>query len=412
MMKVKVFASLMLAGLPFILAAQSNDDLYFIPKKKTETKKETVVAPKQNSQGTTVYSTSTTSTPVVVKDVAGNTRDVDEYNRRYTSRENTFSMQNDTLYIQEKPYGERGEWMNGFEGSQDDYEYAMRIVRFRSPRYAIPVSSPLYWDVVYGAFPSWDWNVYDDGLYAYVFPTYSNPLWWDWRWNWSIAGPRFSFGWGWSSPWYYSSWYSPYWYGGYWGGYWGGCWAGYWGPGWHHHYPYYPSYGWGGGWHGHSYTYNNRRAENVVRRGTVGSVFDHNGRTGGRVMSGLDQNGRTGGRVVSGTNGVRSVRPDDATRVRSTGVRYTRPSQGIGESTYSRPSSTRPNSYRNTGAFDRMNQNNSNRMNGINNSRTNSNSSVRSYNNFGGGSYRSTTTRSGGSSRSVSSGGGGGAHRR
>lgn len=101
MMKVKVFASLMLAGLPFILAAQSNDDLYFIPKKKTETKKETVVAPKQNSQGTTVYSTSTTSTPVVVKDVAGNTRDVDEYNRRYTSRENTFSMQNDTLYIQE-----------------------------------------------------------------------------------------------------------------------------------------------------------------------------------------------------------------------------------------------------------------------------------------------------------------------
>lgn len=394
MMKVKVFASLMLAGLPFILAAQSNDDLYFVPKKKTETKKETVVAPKQNSQGTTVYSTSTTSTPVVVKDVAGNTRDVDEYNRRYTSRENTFSMQSDTLYIQEKPYGERGEWVNGFEGSQDDYEYAMRIVRFRSPRYAIPVSSPLYWDVVYGAFPSWDWNVYDDGLYAYVFPTYSNPLWWDWRWNWSIAGPRFSFGWGWSSPWYYSSWYSPYWYGGYWGGYW----AGYWGPGWHHHYPYYPSYGWGGGWHGHSYTYNNRRAENVVRRGTVGSVFDHNGRTGGRV--------------VSGTNGVRSVRPDDATRVRNTGVRYTRPSQGIGESTYSRPSSTRPNSYRNTGAFDRMNQNNGNRMNGINNSRTNSNSSVRSYNNFGGGSYRSTTTRSGGSSRSVSSGGGGGAHRR
>lgn len=59
------------------------------------------MAPKQNSQGTTVYSTSTTSTPVVVKDVAGNTRDVDEYNRRYTSRENTFSMQNDTLYIQE-----------------------------------------------------------------------------------------------------------------------------------------------------------------------------------------------------------------------------------------------------------------------------------------------------------------------
>ena len=94
----------------------------------------------------------------------------------------------------------------------------MRIVRFRSPAYAIPISSPLYWDVVYGAFPSWDWNVYDDGLYAYVFPTYTNPLWWDWRWNWSIAGPRWGYGWGWHSPWYYGGWYSSYWYGGYWGG--------------------------------------------------------------------------------------------------------------------------------------------------------------------------------------------------
>ena len=64
---------------------------------------------------------------------------------------------------------ERGEWVNGFEGSQDDYEYAMRIVRFRNPRYAIPVSSPLYWDVVYGL-PSWDWNVYDDGFVCIRFP--------------------------------------------------------------------------------------------------------------------------------------------------------------------------------------------------------------------------------------------------
>lgn len=86
MMKLKVFASLMWVSLPFFVAAQSNDDLYFVPKKKAETKKETVVAPKQN-QGTAVYSTSSASTPVVVKDAAGNTRDVDEYNRRYTSRE-------------------------------------------------------------------------------------------------------------------------------------------------------------------------------------------------------------------------------------------------------------------------------------------------------------------------------------
>ena len=185
-MKSRICASLLIACLPWLAMAQSNDDLYFIPKKekKTEQKAEVKSVPKQTSNNTTVYAAP--GSTIVVKDVTGKTRDIDEYNRRYTSRDNTFSMQNDTLYIEEKPYGERGEWVNGFEGSQDDYEYAMRIIRFRSPRYAIPVSSPLYWDVVYGGYASWDWNIYEDGLYAYVFPTSTNPLWWDWRWNWAL----------------------------------------------------------------------------------------------------------------------------------------------------------------------------------------------------------------------------------
>ena len=214
-MKKIVLASLMMVCLPYWAMSQSvDDDLYFIPKKKAEKKEEVkqevkvVVPQKQNT--TTVYAAP--GSTVVVKDVKGKVRDVDEYNRRYTSRDNNFSMENDTLYIEEKPLNERGEWVNGFEGSQDDYEYAMRIVRFRNPRYAIPVSSPLYWDVVYGL-PSWDWNVYDDGLYAYVFPTYTNRLWWDWRWNYPY-GASWGFSWGWSSPWYYNSWYYP----GYWGG--------------------------------------------------------------------------------------------------------------------------------------------------------------------------------------------------
>ena len=202
--KMRLGIALLIACLPWLAMAQ-NDDLYFVPKKekKAETKTEVHQVTRQTTTTTTTTASVPPATTVVVKDVTGKTRDIDEYNRRYTSRENTFSMQNDTLYIEEKPYGERGEWVNGFEGSQDDYEYAMRIVRFRSPAYAIPISSPLYWDVVYGAYPSWDWNVYDDGLYAYVFPTFSNPLWWDWRWNWSIAGPRWGYGWGWHSPWYY-----------------------------------------------------------------------------------------------------------------------------------------------------------------------------------------------------------------
>lgn len=110
-------------------------------------------------------------------------------------------MEDDTLYIKEKAVPDPdGEWVNGFDGSEDDYEYAMRIVRFRNPRYAVSISSPYYWDIVYGL-NSWDWNVYTDGMYAYAFPTFSNRLWWDWRYN--------SYGWG-GYPYYGWGGYSPY----------------------------------------------------------------------------------------------------------------------------------------------------------------------------------------------------------
>ena len=102
-MKKIVLASLMMVCLPYLAMSQSvDDDLYFIPKKKAEKKEEVkqevkvVVPQKQNT--TTVYAAP--GSTVVVKDVKGKVRDVDEYNRRYTSRDNNFSMENDTLYIE------------------------------------------------------------------------------------------------------------------------------------------------------------------------------------------------------------------------------------------------------------------------------------------------------------------------
>ena len=463
-MKKIVLTSLMMVCLPFLAVAQSvEDDLYFIPKKKAEkkeeVKQEVKVAVPQKQNNTTVYAAP--GSTVVVKDVKGNMRDVDEYNRRYTSRDNTFSMENDTLYIEEKPLNERGEWVNGFEGSQDDYEYAMRIVRFRNPRYAIPVSSPLYWDVVYGL-PSWDWNVYDDGLYAYVFPTYTNRLWWDWRFNY-LYGPGWSFSWGWTSPWYYSSWYPNYWYGGYWGG-------GYWGhhP-WHHHH-HYPGYGWGGGywggghgWYGssahrpgiHAGRYNNNYNSSRPNRN---NYVNNYGRTNSSSYVGRSEGGRTSsssyrsaarrgsssGRVVSCSNSSNSVRPGRTTyRSRtgenisvgqSAGLRnenvYTRPEAGRGSS-YNRPSSTRSSvsgssSYRRNsdgtvgrGAYrsnsnssssrgnsysrrDSYSRQNSSSRNNISTSRSNS-----SYRSNSSSSSSRSSYSSGGSSVSRSSGGGG-----
>ena len=425
-MKKFVLVSLMMTCLPFLAMAQTNDDLYFIPKKKTESKVTSAVPAKvvveTDKTPTTVYASP--GSTVVVKDVAGNVRDVDEYNRRYTSRDNTFSMENDTLYIEEKPYNERGEWVNGFEGSQTDYEYAMRIVRFRNPRYAIPVSSPLYWEVVY-SLPSWEWNVFDDGLYAYAFPTYSNPLWWDWR---------FSYSWGWHSPWYYSSWY---------GGYWGG-----WPYHHHHHHHVYapvhhPHYAWGGvggywgGGHGrfgssarnpgiHAGRYANHSVGAGANRRAVASG---NNRSGNEVRS-------SSGRVVTSRDGSSSVRPQrSAVRGRDNGTvngngkenndgrsnnAYTRPSQGK-SSSYNRQSSTRStvnntsgsgSSYqRKSGSAERGAYRSSNSSGKSNDRSTYNNGNSRSSssrNSYSGGSNSSSSrsSYSSGSGSSRSSGGG------
>ena len=424
-MKKSVLISLLMACLPFLVMAQSNDDLYFIPKKKTEKKVTSGIPAKvvieKEKKPTTVYAAP--GSTVVVKDVKGNVRDVDEYNRRYTSRDNTFSMENDTLYIEEKPYNERGEWVNGFEGSQSDYEYAMRIIRFRNPRYAIPVSSPLYWDVVY-ALPSWEWNVFDDGYYAYVFPTYTNRLWWDWRFD-------YSWGWGWRSPWYYNSWYYGGWYPHH---------HHHWHVG-HHHHHHYPHYAWGGvgGYWGGGHGWNGSSARNPgIHAGRYTNNYGHNYGTSGsssrRVVTAGNRNSRdnyvngvrqsnnrndgtvrSSGRVVTAKDGSSSVRPQrSAVRGRDNSS-YTRPTQGK-SSSYTRQSSTR-STVNNTGSSSSYQRKSGAAERGA--YRSNGSSSSRSSNNsrssYSSGSSRSSSSRgssyssgSSSSSRSSFSGGGGG----
>lgn len=221
------------------VSAQTNDDLYFIPKKKAATTQTT-------PQTTTATTTATTAAKPATKTVSvtavavredGETTTVevdspltiddDTYNRRgnvrsYIDEEGNYVQEaevsdmalrvrtadGDTLYYRVDSLivnQEDDGWVYGFNGDAEDYEYAMRIIRFRNPRYAIPISSPLYWDVVYGGslWPMWDWNIYDDGLYAYVFPSSYNWYYWDWRFS--------PYSWHWGRPWgwhgYYNSWY-------------------------------------------------------------------------------------------------------------------------------------------------------------------------------------------------------------
>ena len=334
-MKKIVYFLLFALCLPIGLMAQSvDDDLYFIPSKDKQEKKETPVKKETKKQVTNIYTSP--GTTVVVQDRKGRTRDVDEYNRRYDARDNEFVMDNDTLYIKEKSNPDLdGEWVTGeFNGTEDDYEYAERIIRFRNPRFAISISSPLYWDVVYGP-NSWDWNVYTDGMYAYAFPTFSNPLWWDSRYG--------SYGWGWNRP-YYAWGYSPGYWGGWYGGYWGGWYGGgYWGH--HHHWHGGPSWGWGGGGSGHwtGPTYTNRRSSGQSSYRNPSTVR----RYGSSAV-------RSSGSSVRGGSAVRS----EGSSVRSSGSTYSRGttsrrvvgtrtsgersgSSSRSSATYSRPSSTR-----------------------------------------------------------------------
>lgn len=421
-MKKIVLFSLMMACLPFMALAQSgNDDLYYIPKKKKEKKVEakTVVKTEQVSvagNGTQV------TTPVVVRDVNGNTRDLDEYNRRYSSRENEFTYENDTLYIQEKPYLEQGEWVNGFEGSQEDYDYAMRIIRFRSPSFAVSVSSPYYWDIISLGYTT-GWNVFDTGLYAFAFPTFTNNWWWDWRYNSMLSLRYIPSNWLYRSNWYYSTWYD-------------------WGyphyhhhSHWHHFPPHYAHGGWGGywgnnhGWNGSSahnpgihagrYT-DNYRGTSASGRPQVnrGERASRNDNISNRRPSRNDQTVNRGnassvrnstGRVVTSKNSASSVRPQRSASkgrsgqvvssgtgsTRSTGV-YTRQAQGKG-SNYNRASSTR-STVNNSGSWG-------------NGGRSGSGSHYNGSSSSSGGS-RSSSVSSGSSrsssSGSYSSGGGGG----
>ncbi|MBR1541040.1 MAG: hypothetical protein IJ628_00310 [Bacteroidaceae bacterium] len=320
-MKKSIVLLLMVLCAPFLVMAQNVvDDLYYIPSK---TKKEEVKAAEQKTEAdaarkTVVVKSGTPAatvtvpagTKVVVKGNRQNKRNVDEYNRRYANGSNGGTVSNETAVVNgDTNYDEEldGEWVNGFDGNADDYEYATRIIRFRNPRFAISISSPYYWDVVYGL-NSWEWNVFVDDYYAYVFPTFTNRLWYDWRFS--------TVGWGWystwyspwHSPWYYTSWYSGWgwgpWHGGWysswyspWYSPWYTGWYGGWYAGWHgpHHY-----YGWGG------YHY---RPQNVTFRGQPGarSSYSSNTRRGvGGSSYGVGSGARSSVRTRNNTAGVRS----------------------------------------------------------------------------------------------------------
>ena len=130
---------------------------------------------------------------------------------------------------------ETGYWVNDYEGSEMDRDYAERLAKFHGPFVGIPYWSPLYNEVIFGS--GFDYNVYVEGDYAIVVPEWYSPYYYNWRYRspYNYYGWYGSFGWNypyssWGFGFGYSNWYSPYY------NNWGY-------PYHHHHYAGYPYYG-------------------------------------------------------------------------------------------------------------------------------------------------------------------------
>ena len=460
-MKKAFLIACLLIGIVGSASAQ-RDDLYFIPKKKKAAVSEKAdVESAQRAGEQAVQSDDNTSSATDVP-AKGLMIDEDAYNRRgsylteegdavsafamddegfvvITEEGDTLWMDTDTLRLT-RAQDDEG-WVNGFEGSDSDYEYAMRIVRFRNPRYAIPVSSPLYWDVVYGGalWPSWEWNIYNDGMYAYVFPTSSNWYYWDYMMS-------YPFGWSaWNHHW-------PYHYGYHWGHHWGGhygfyghvwydpwynpCFHGYY-PGWHHghHHGFYPgSHAGKPGWGGPKAFPNHRTAsvastrrgsqsDNTAARGSVstsrrstasGDAVTRRGDGGStrnsaiRVVTGRSGDASRSSGTVRSSQSSRTGRNDEVVR-RSTGsssVSRSATSGGSSRGTYTRQSSSRsssgssynrPSSTRSTSSVSRSSSSSSSRSSSYSSGSSSSRSSGSSSSYSSGSSSRSSSYSSGSS---------------
>lgn len=213
-----------------VSTAWAQDDMYFVPSKKTaKTTKAERASQRYDDYSTPVYH-------------SGSNRDVDEYNRRgaFASHYDfvgTDSIGNDIIEFTpgnglypDSLACDSTAWANSAlakkngqknYGDKDEYTITIRLSRF---------------DDFYG--PYWAWN-------RFYSPWYYDPFYDPWFYD------------PWYRPWY-DPWYDP-WYGpGYWHGGWGPYWHhGYW-PGWHSGIAVH--YNGGAGTHNHGGNFSSRRS--------------------------------------------------------------------------------------------------------------------------------------------------------
>ncbi|MCR5179749.1 MAG: hypothetical protein K6C30_00810 [Bacteroidaceae bacterium] len=328
MMNARNLMAAVLLVLPFSGWAQ--DDVYFVPKKKTQSERGLTQRQEQSQRYLPVeiiyeddYDTDDTL------NISGSSRDVDEYNRRrtpgsqltgqlvenpdgsYTYRvpaEDTLYVMNDSTAITTEGFAQEL-YTRGYEdgvADGEDYAYSRRIGRFA---YSDVYASPWY--------------------YSYYDPFYYD----DWYYH-PYHGYYGLYHWGYRPYWGYGI-YDPYWRWNY--GYYGGY------------------YGWGGGYRYHGRTgrggYNPRGSFSGSRGGGArgGRAGSYTGRAGVSTSrsGGVNINGgRATGRASAGRAGSYSTQRSSSTTQRST---TTQRSSTYTPSTSSRSSST--TTSRSSGSF-------------------------------------------------------------
>ena len=191
---------------------------------------------------------------------------------------------------------EQGHYLNGFKGTQSDQEYAERIRRFHNPKYEIFIGDPRYNDIYF--LNDNDWNVYIDGSYAYVTPTWTNPAWW----NYNYSPYDYYGGYGWNNPWGYNNFYGGFGFG------FGGYYDDYFGFGGYYGYDY-PYYGYGYPYSGYGSWGGGKRHEDADQRLRSGI----SSREGGYLYNSASKTATTSSRgtanqytAISGSNNVSS----------------------------------------------------------------------------------------------------------
>lgn len=323
--------------------AQDFDDIYYNSSKSN--KKE---SKKLESQNSPVYADDIAASDTYTLENNGVDRDVDEYNRRYTTQD---SVQN-----------------GSFENeNQSDFVYTDRIKRFYNPSVITDSSDPELAELYYASTaPSinlvigtptyyWDPFWYDYWHYPYSWhagwygPGWHRPYYaWDWNWGWT-------FGWGWHHPIHY--------------------------PHWGHCPVYHPGHGPVIGGH-HKPTYNQGSRRPIAGNSSAGSI-------GRRPATPSNNRGNTS---VNGTSSGR--RPSSVSTTTNNGKR-----PAVNNTTQNSNSGRRPATVRNSSSSSSSRDSYNSSSSSRSSNRSSGYSSGGSRGGFGGGSYSGGSRGSSGGGR-------------